>query len=107
MQSAVYILNLINNKIGSSTNDVITSFVSIVSWSRAGTVQASRTKKYAATAIIFPSTLHTNNILKWERQQLTFRVPGIHYPAPIEVTSSQTHNTLYAAELQQITMIVL
>ena len=66
MQSAAYILNLINNKIVSSTNDANTSFIPMVSWLRAGTVQASRTKKYASTDIIFPSTLHTTNILKWE-----------------------------------------
>ena len=79
----------------------------MVAWLRAGAVQASRNNKYAATAIIFPSALHNTNILKWARQKLAFRVPGIHYPVPIEVTSSQTHNTLSAAELQQITMIVM
>ena len=68
MQSAAYIMNLINNKIVSSTNDINTSFIPMVSWLRAGTVQASRTKKYAATAIKFPSTLHTTNIIKRARR---------------------------------------
>ena len=99
MQSAAYILNLINNKIGSSNNDVNTSFISMVSWLRAGTFQANRKNKYAATVIILPSELHTNNITKWARQQLAIMVPGIHSPAPIQATSSQTQNTLSAAEL--------
>ena len=99
MQSEAYILNLINNKIVSSTNNVKTIFIPMVSWLKAGKVQARRTKKYAATAIIFPSTLHTTNIIKWARQQLVFMVPGIHSPAPIQAISSQTHNKLSAAEL--------
>ena len=107
VQSAAYILNLINNKIFSSTNDVNTSFIPMVSWLRAGTVQASETKKYAATAIKLLSTLHTTNIIKWARRKLAFSVPGIQSPAPIKATSSQTHNTLSAAELQQITMLVI
>ena len=78
-----------------------------MSWLREGTVQASRTKKYAATAIILPSTLHTTNIIKWARQQLAFRVPGIHSPAPRQATSPKTHNTLSPVELQKITMLVM
>ena len=107
MQSAAFILNLINNKIFSSTNNVNCSFIPMVEWLRAGTVQASRTNKYAATTIKLPSTLHTTKIIKWARRQLVFRVPGIHSPEPIYATSSQMHNTLSAEELQQITMVVM
>ena len=70
MQSAAYIMNLINNKIGSSNNDINNSFITMVSWLRAATVQASRNNKYVATDIKFPSTLHNTNIIKWARQQL-------------------------------------
>ena len=98
MQSAAYILNLINNKTVSSTNDNNASFITMVSWLRVVTVQTSRTKKYAATAIISPSTLHTTNIIKWAMLKLAFMVPGIHSPVPIQATSSKTQNKLSAAD---------
>ena len=34
-------------------------------------------------------------------------VPGIQSPVPIQATSSKRHNTLSAAELQKITMVVM
>ena len=107
MQSAAYIMNLINNKIGSSNNDINNSFITMVAWLRAGAVQASRNNKYAATVIILPSTLHTTNIIKRARRQLAFMVPGIHSPVHIQATSSQTQNTLSAEYLQHITMLVM
>ena len=50
-QSAAYILNVINNKIVAATNKVKTTFIQMMAWLRAGTVQASRSKKHASTAI--------------------------------------------------------
>ena len=107
LQSAAYILNLINDKIILANNDIITSFISMVTWISSGTVQTSRTKKHAATDIKCPSILNTPNIIKWARRQLAFRVPGIHSPVHIQVPRLQTTNTLSAAELQKIEMVVI
>ena len=41
-QAAAYILNLIENKILLATNDAKTSFITMVTWLRAETVQSSR-----------------------------------------------------------------
>ena len=38
---------------------------------------------------------------------MAFRIPGIHYPAPIQAISLQMNNTLFAAELQKIAMLVI
>ena len=105
-QSAAYIINIINNKIAFSTNDVKTSFLTMLALLRASTVQAIRNKKHTATSIGFPSILHTTNSIKWARQQLSFRVPNIHSPVPTQDISPQTNNTLSAEELQQIAMVV-
>ena len=72
-----------------------------------GTVQASRTKKHAPTAIKLPSIIHTPNRVKWERRHFAFRVPVIHYPDPIQSTRLQTPNTLSAAELQKNAMVFI
>ena len=58
-QSAAYIINLINNKIASDTNEVKTAFIPIMTWLRAATVQAKQTKKHAGTLIKFTSILNT------------------------------------------------
>ena len=79
----------------------------MMAWLRSGTVQAIRMKKHAATAIKYPSILLTQNIIKWSRRQLVFRVPGIHSPVPIQATSAQTPNTLSAVELNQIATVVI
>ena len=82
-----HILNIINNKTVFDTNDAKTSFFPMAVWLGAGTFQSSRPNTNSVTAIKFPSILHTINKIKWVIQQLTFRVPGIHSPEPIQAIS--------------------
>ena len=107
LQLADHILNRINNKIVFATIDVKTSVPPMVARLRAGTVQENRTKKHSATSIKLPSILHTTNRIKWARQQLVFMVPCTQSTASIQAISPQTHNTLSAEEIQQITMVVI
>ena len=100
-------INIVHNKIELETNKVKTEFLTMMSWLRAKTAQASRIKKYAGAAVKSPPILQMPSRIKRKRWKLEFQVPGINSPMPTQSIIQHTSNALSAAELQQIATVVI